>query len=172
MVHDPRLLDALESFEAGPWEGIAFRHVLGSYAPDRANVRGARWNPPEVAALYMSLDEATAKAEGDRLLAVQPVAPRVARTIYELGVNLESVLDLTLPGRLEAVGMTGEDLENDSFEACQRIGAAVAWAGHDGLLVPSVRHEGGSNLVAYTANEVPESEIEIRRQWAIESNPA
>lgn len=171
MVHDPRLLDALEQFGAKAWEGKVFRHVLGSYAPDLANVRGARWNPPEVSALYVSLEEETARAEGDRVLAVQSVPPRISRSMYELGISLESVLDLTKAGQLEAVGLTEEDLQGDSFEACQRVGGAIAWVGHDGLLVPSARRDQGKNLVIYTANQAPESEIETRRQWAIESDP-
>jgi RES domain-containing protein len=170
VVHDPRLLDALEQFEAKAWEGSVFRHVLGPYAPNLANVRGARWNPPEVSALYVSLEEETARAEGDRVLAIQSVPPRVTRSIYELAISLESVLDLTGSGQLEAVGLTAEDLQGDSFEPCQRVGAAVSWVGHDGLLVPSARRDQGKNLVIYTANQAPESEIETRQHWTIESD--
>lgn len=74
------------------------------------------------------------------------------------------MLDLSDAGRLAAVGITDEDLQADSFEPCQKVGSAVAWIGHDGLLVPSARREGGTNLVIYTANHAAESELEIRRQ--------
>lgn len=162
MVHDPALLDALEGFDNESWEGIAFRHVLGQTAPDRANTRGARWNPPEVSALYVSLDHETAKAEGDRILEVQSVRPRAKRFIYEFGLRLDRVLNLSGKVGLAAVGISEDELHGDSFEACQRVGGAIAWGGHDGLLVPSVRHEGGKNLVIYTANQAAEAELEIR----------
>jgi len=41
------------------------------------------WNPPGVAALYASLDQSTALAEGDHLIAVQSVPLKVTRTIYK-----------------------------------------------------------------------------------------
>jgi RES domain-containing protein len=168
VLHDPQLLDALEQFDSAPWQGAVYRHVLGSYAPDLANVRGARWNPPEVSALYVSLEEDTAKAEGARVLEVQPVPPRIKRSIYELDVELERVLDLTSGTRLADIGLTDDDLQADSFDACQRVGGAVAWIGHDGLLVPSARVASGMNLVIYTSNQAGESEIQTRRHWEIE----
>lgn len=168
MLHDPRLLDALEQFDTEPWRGAVFRHVLGSYPPDLANVRGARWNPAEVSALYASLEEETATAEGNRVLEVQSVPPRVRRSMHELDVELERVLDLAVDDRLTEVGLTEDDLRGDNFEACQRVGGAVAWIGHDGLLVPSVRAEGGRNLVIYISNREPESEIRSLRQWEVD----
>ena len=168
MLHDPQLLDALEQLNSLPWRGTVYRHVLGSYAPDLANVRGARWNPPEVSALYVSLEEETAKAEGARVLEVQSVPPRVKRSIYELDVELERVLDLTAGTTLADVGLTDDDLQSDSFVACQEVGGAVAWLGHDGLLVPSARAAGGINLVIYTSNQASESEISPRRHWEIQ----
>ena len=106
--------------------------------------------------------EATAKAEGDHVIALQPVPPRAARTIYELDVSLKNLLDLTDAGRLAAIGVTEEDFESIPWEPCQRVGGAVAWLGHDGLLIPSVRARDGSNLVIFTANQPPESEIVVR----------
>lgn len=167
MVHDPVLLDALERFDGRPWTGVVQRHVLGSYPPDRANVRGARWNPPEVSALYVSLDRATAEAEGTRILEVQSVAPRVNRSIYELEVKLGSVIALSEVADLAAIGLSEDDLRNDDFEACQRVGGAVAWIGHDGLFVPSARLDGGRNLVIFTANMGPESDLQIQGHISI-----
>lgn len=167
MVHDPALLDALERFNGRRWTGAVHRHVLGANPPDRANIRGARWNPPEVSALYVSLNRATAEAEGNRLLEVQPVPPRVTRSIYEIHVNLENAIELSEAADLAAVGLSEDDLRNDDFEACQRVGGAVAWVGHDGLLVPSARLDGGQNLVIFTANLGPQSELQIQGQTSI-----
>lgn len=92
MLHDPALLDALEGLGTEHWEGRVFRHMLGSAAPELANERGARWNPPGTAALYTSLTEAAAKAEGDHLIALQPVPPRAPGTIYELEVAIKRLV--------------------------------------------------------------------------------
>lgn len=48
--------------------------------------------------------EATAKAEGDHLIAMQPVPPRAPRTIYELEIAVANLLDLTEAAHLEASG--------------------------------------------------------------------
>jgi len=103
VVHDPALLDALERLDTENWQGRVFRHMLGSASPELANVRGARWNPPGTSALYTSLTEATAKAEGDHLIAMQPVPPRAPRTIYELEIAVTNLLDLTDTARLAAI---------------------------------------------------------------------
>lgn len=162
MIHDPALLDALERFDAGPWQGRVYRHMLGSAPPELANERGARWNPPGTPALYTSLAESTAKAEGDHVIEMQPVPPQATRTIYEMDVSIENLLDLTGAGRLGAIGVTDEDFGSIPWEPCQRVGGAVAWLGHDGLLIPSVRDSDGSNLVIFTANQPPGSEVGVQ----------
>jgi RES domain-containing protein len=164
VLHDPALLDVVEGIDTARWGGRVFRHMLGSAAPELVNERGARWNPPGTAALYTSLAEATAKAEGDHLVALQPVPPRAPRTIYELEVSIEHLLDLREEVHLAAVGIAEDALSADEWEPCQRIGAAVAWLGHDGLLVPSVRDDAGSNLVIFTANQPAKAEIQVRGQ--------
>lgn len=167
MVHDPALLDALERFDTERWQGRVYRHMLGSASPELANERGARWNPPGTSALYTSLAETTAKAEGDHVIDMQPVPPRAGRTIYELDVTIANLLDLTDAGRLAAIGIAEEYFESIPWDPCQRVGGAVAWLGHDGLLIPSVRDSGGSNLVIFTANRPPESEIVVRGSHSI-----
>ncbi len=167
MVHDPTLLDALERLKTESWQGRVFRHMLGSASPELANVRGARWNPPGTSALYTSLAEATAKAEGDHLIAMQPVPPRAPRTIHELEIAVTHLLDLTDAARLAAIGIAEGDLDSIPWEPCQRVGGAVAWLDHDGLLIPSVRGSGGSNLVIFTANQPANAEIIVRGSHGI-----
>jgi len=167
VVHDPALLDALERLDTEHWQGRVFRHMLGSASPELANVRGARWNPPGTSALYTSLAEATAKAEGDHLIAMQPVPPRAPRTIFELEIAIANLLDLTDAARLAAIGITEGDLDSIPWEPCQRVGGAVAWLGHDGMLIPSVRGSGGSNLVIFTANQPANAAIIVRGSHGI-----
>jgi len=69
--------------------------------------------------------------------------------LYTIEVSLATVVDLTQPGLLEAVGITDEVLRGDDHAPCRLIGNAVNWLGHDALLVPSARRHGGTNLVIF-----------------------
>jgi RES domain-containing protein len=98
---------------------------------------------------------------------MQPVPPRAPRTIYELEIVVANLLDLTDATRLAAIGITEDDFESIPWEPCQRVGGAIAWLGHDGLLIPSVRDSGGSNLVIFTANQPAGAEIAVRDSHSI-----
>jgi len=164
VVVDEDLLDRLEQLESARFEGQVYRITFGTTPPERANTRGARWNPPDLAALYASLESATVVAEAEHLMSLQPVRPRAARTLHTLRVSLPRVLDLRSRELLEEVGVSREAISSDDFWACRRVGEAVSHLGCDGILVPSARSE-GSNLVIYPTNgsdsdiEVVESEI-------------
>jgi len=60
--YDPSLLDAIEE-RLVEWSGMVHRQVFEGTDVLRANVRGGRWNPPEVEAVYCSLQSRTAAAE-------------------------------------------------------------------------------------------------------------
>lgn len=151
MIHRPELLDALESAPAGPLATTAWRHMLGDRVPEQENIGGARWNPPGVAAIYLSLERQGAIAEGDYALAVQPINPRVRRFLYAVELTLENVVDLSDPAAFARTGLTGKDVASDDHAACQEVGAAIDWAEHDGLLVRSARSD-CLNLVIYPAH--------------------
>jgi len=160
LIFPPNLLDQLQSFKVSPWEGVVFRHMLGEYPPERANTRGARWNPPEVAAIYTSLKRETALAEAEYRLGLEPFRPRIMRVLYSIRVKLQAVLDLSRREDLERLGLAKTDLEAVDFTKCQLVGGAAQWLGHDGLLVPSARHP-GTNLVVYEFNQIPVAEFRI-----------
>lgn len=81
-IYPPDLLDVIEGFTAGPFDGEVYRHMFNDYSPSRVNVYGARWNPPEVAALYTSLQRETCLAEAEHAIAIQPLRPRAKRMLY------------------------------------------------------------------------------------------
>jgi RES domain-containing protein len=124
--------NSLEEILASPKsfarEGKVFRVVLNDYPPDRENTFGARWNPPDLAAIYCCLDSAVCIAGVEYGLARQsrPVKADLRRTLYRIEVAVAAVMDLSaiLP-KLEAIGI-----------------------GCDGLIVPSARKT-GNNLVVY-----------------------
>jgi RES domain-containing protein len=106
------LLKRLEALETGIWDGLAWRHMFADNPPTRVNESGARWNPPGVPAIYCSLDRTTALAEGDYALSAQPLTPTVKRTVYNLRVHLEKVLDLSSPSILLGLGVGETELSN------------------------------------------------------------
>ncbi|MGH9364292.1 MAG: RES family NAD+ phosphorylase [Thermoanaerobaculia bacterium] len=160
MIYDPAILDVLQGLQPREWRGTVYRHMLANYPPERDNTGGARWNPPRVAARYTSLERETARAEAEYLLSSQHPRPRALRTLYTIRVRLLSVLDLTSSELLDRLGLGNTELKAVSPAACQAIGGAVAWLGHDGLLVPSARYA-GTNLVIYPTNTNPQMEFEV-----------
>jgi RES domain-containing protein len=162
------ILDRLQSITPEPWTGTVYRHLLGSRDPLLPNTRGARWNPPGVDALYASLERATAVAEGDYLIASQPVPLAVERRIHRIRISLKSVIRLTDAILLRGFQIDEAALSSTDHQACQKIGHAVAWLEHDGLMVPSARAS-GVNLVVFVNNAESEPEtldFEILRSGA------
>jgi RES domain-containing protein len=135
--------------------------MFASYPPERENTLGARWNPPQVPAIYTSLARETALAEADYQISMEPLRPVVRRTIYCIQVSLQSVLDLSVVGALAKLGVNEPELAAIDHAACQRIGGAIEWLGHDGLLVPSARITDGVNLAIYPNQQGPSYEFRV-----------
>lgn len=127
---DPRLLDALESSTVETVRGVVWRQILEPTAVLRPNQRGARWNRPGTEALYCSLDPATAAAEIDHLISVQPVPITRQRLTYAIEVTISTIVDL----RPDALGDQFDYVHDaGDVDGCQTIGAAAAWLGCGGL---------------------------------------
>src|SRR5436190_17958259 len=62
--------------------------MFGAHPPDQENTRGARWNPPNVAAIYLSCQRYGAIAEGDHAIAAQPLRPWARRFLYAVELSL------------------------------------------------------------------------------------
>ena len=159
--HDRDLLDALAWISPSSWHGTVYRHMFAKYPPERENIGGARWNPPEVPAIYTSLSRGTVLAEAEYQISMEPLRPRVRRTIYQIEVTLSSVLDLSSPVLLKSLGLPLTDIAAIDHASCQRIGGAVEHLGHDGLLVLSGRAIGGVNLVIYPNRQTAEYSFRI-----------
>src|SRR5262245_37769945 len=122
--------------------------MFSGFSPDRENSRGARWNPPEVPAIYTSLKRETAIAEGDYYIALQPRRPWPRRTIHRIKVVLSSVIDLSNWELLAKFGVNRKSFDSTDYFATQLLGGAAEWMKHDGILVPSARAS-GKNLIIY-----------------------
>ena len=161
MVYDPALLDAIEGLGAGPFDAIVWRHMFNDYDPARANTRGARWNPAGVAAIYASLERQTALAEADYAISSQPIRPRASRSVYQIRVRLERVVDLTDRAMLVPLGVGASELEDVEQGPCRAIGGAAHWLDRDGLLVPSARSD-GTNLVLFPDRSNVDAPFEVQ----------
>lgn len=162
-IHDPALLDLLEAQPTSAWHGHVWRHMFNDYPPDRINTSGARWNPPGVGAIYTALSRATALAEGQHAIDSQPRRTLAKRVLYEVQVDVRSLIDLTDPQLLTQLGVTAAELVSDNFAACQRVGGACSWLGMDGLLVPSARSV-GDNLVLLIGDGALSEDLEVLRR--------
>jgi RES domain-containing protein len=76
--------NVLASLKSSSWSGTVYRMMLGEYPPDRENTQGARWNPPDLAAIYTSLSPEAAIAEVEYNLAhqSQPVRRDLRKTSW------------------------------------------------------------------------------------------
>lgn len=160
MLERVELLKVLEALENQTLDGFVWRHMFGENHPSRANDRGARWNPPGVPAVYCSLERATAIAEGDYAISVQPLRPTAKRTIYKLHVRLEKILDLSSGAALADLGIGQDEMSNANHAPCQTVGGAVEWLEHDGMLIPSARSS-GRNLVIFPRHQTGEADLEV-----------
>jgi len=160
MGSDSEIAEILADLPSGPWEGIAYRHMFANFPPDRENTRGARWNPPEVPAIYCSLGYDIVIAEAEYRLSLETVPPKVKRTIYKIRVRLERALDIRSPQTLSRLGLGRSALSQIKHEECSRIGGIVARQHHDGLLVPSARIK-GDNLVIFPNSQTKSFLFEV-----------
>ena len=148
MDYPRALLERLSALPARAWSGQAFRWTFEGTPPERANSRGARWNPPGIAALYTSLSRDGVLAESDYLIAAQGIAPARARHIHTFELSLRSVLEVTEKALLARLGIDDTALGSVDHSKCRLVGGAVERLSHDGLIVPSAR-SGASNLVIF-----------------------
>ena len=151
MTFDPKLLDAIERSDTGvPIHGTVWRQILEPSSVLRPNLRGARWNPAGIEALYCSLDPQTAAAEIDNLISSQPIPITRERQTYAIEVRLARVVDLR--------SCTHYSFQFDDLRECAMVGAAVSWLGYGGLLVPSLR--GSDNLVVFVTQLGPDDSVQ------------
>lgn len=98
-------------------------------------------------------------AEAEYHLSLKSPRPRARRTLYDVRVTLDSVLDLRDDALLSDLGIGPAELDDPGMEACTGVGGA-AWLEHDGILVPSARSE-AVNLVIYPADTQPTAVFEV-----------
>jgi RES domain-containing protein len=166
MIDRGSLEGILADLVGSVWSGRVFRVMLNDYPPDRENTLGARWNPPDVAAIYACLEPSVCIAEVEYGLSRQsrPVRPDLRKTLYQIEVTLSAAVDIApiLP-ELSDIGIGMPQLFADDMKVSQEIGRIVTWLGFDGLFVPSARSN-GRNLVIYPGRATESYRFEIGDQ--------
>lgn len=160
-IYSPDLLDALEEL-VERWEGNAWRRVIEGLDPTKPNVRGARWNPAGVEALYFSLTAEGAEAEMAKVIERQPRPVRRPLESHRFHLRLAQVADIT-DDALADVGFPTDALTGDRWNLPAHVGGAAAWLDMTGLLVPSARHA-DPNLVVFVNNLQPSDVLEFAEE--------
>jgi RES domain-containing protein len=152
----------LQSIAARFWRVLAPRWANEPLSGAGSARHGGRWNAAGTPALYMSAELTTAVAEYEQDLGIRP------GTFCAYDVAVEGVLDLRDPAVLAARGIDPADrfcawkailaLRKERPPGW-RIAETLALAGAAGILVPSVQMAGGTNLVLWHWNDMPERRV-------------
>ena len=172
MIHDQDLVDRLSELATERFEGEVFRATPIGADPTAPSISGGRWAPPPedtpgIYVLYSSLERDGAIAEvasllanltpipGPRPIKVTRLAVATAQTLHLARANLTTLgVDLTRYG------------ERD-YAQTQKIGAAVAFLGLDGLIAPSARWP-CDNLMIFTENHALKDRLEPSGEEQVE----
>ena len=166
---------------ARPWAGDIIRATGFGYANRHdlprgqgSKINGGRWNPRGWATLYGGLDMTTALEEVLAYYRHQGLPEIEATPLAWIGfhVRAQAVLDLRDPAVRRKVGVPlrqikeepGRAIQNQGREALtQAIGRLARQAGFEGLLVPSARAAGGTNLVLFLEQLRPASVLDLHQ---------
>ena len=132
-----------------PFSGDVFRYenparVSTTWDAHPGNIAAShRYSGPGKGGVYGSMSDATALAE------VSHYGVASGRIVVKKRVDLKNVLDLTDPAVRKKVGVSLEDITGNSYAKTHAVGDWARANGFDGILAPSARNIGGSNLVIF-----------------------
>jgi hypothetical protein len=160
LIHDPILIDRLSELPVESFASEVFRATPKSLDPLTFSTRAGRWGRDgSVALLYTSLTREGALAEiGFHWSRLSPLPTKPAMS-HRLRVTAKSTLRL-IRVQLPTFGVDPARFGDLGYTRTQEIGAAVAFLGRDGLIVPSARWD-CDNLVLFNDNQTMESELEV-----------
>ena len=177
MIHDQDLVDRLSENRPERFEGDVFRATRVGADPTAPSTSGGRWAPPSqgdpgVYVLYTSLERDGAIAEVASFLAeLTPVPGPRPIEVTRLAVSMARTMRFAR-AQLPALGVDLARYGERDYIQTQKIGAALAFLGFDGLIAPSARWS-CDNLMIFIDNHAlserlePVSDEEIEwRAWA------
>jgi RES domain-containing protein len=162
MTYSPRLLDYIESLPVITWSGRVFRYTHRRTPPQKPNTYGARWNPPDIAALYTSLSiEGTVAEAAFHMSALTPSPSIRDFLLHTIDIDVEKLVDLRSQVVRAAIGLTDDALTADDHAKCRELAGACYWLDRGALLVPCARSPAATNLVIFTGKQSPGFEIDV-----------
>lgn len=138
---DDRLLDLVGAIEGQAFDGTMWRVVRqGRDVLDGSRGSG-RWNTADMSVLYGAAERDGALAEINfHLSRGQSVFPsRMRHDLFELAAKARQTLVLADMAQLGALGVEESRYREMLYDRTQQIGAAAAFLGFDGMIVPSAR---------------------------------
>ena len=177
MIHDQELVDRLSDLRTDRFEGEVFRATRSGANPVAPSISGGRWAPPPegdpgVYVLYTSLERDGAIAEvASFLTELTPIpSPRPIK-VTRLTASTARTMRFA-QADLTALGVDLARYGERDYTQTQKIGAALAFLGLDGLIAPSARWScdnlmifGDNHALAESLNPISEEKIEWRA-WA------
>ncbi len=136
-------------------KGVAFEGTVYRYEnPDRVDTTwdAHKWNKaanhrytePGINGVYAGTSAKTAEMEISHYGALD------GRVLVNKDASLKNVLDLTNPKVRDKLGVSLDGISNNSYDKTHAIGRFAKENGYDGILAPSARNSGGSNLVSFS----------------------
>ena len=155
MIHDPILVERLSAFPTENFDGEVFRATRANLDPLAPSTSGGRWAPVgdvknQIPVLYTSLENDGALAEISYHWSRLIPPPSKPAIIHRLRVNTDRTLRL-VRADLEQLESEATAYSGNDYRSSREIGAAVAFLGCDGLIVPCARWD-CDNLVIFMEN--------------------
>jgi hypothetical protein len=171
MIHDQGLVDQHSVLAVERFDGEVFRATGVSADPLAFSLNGGRWSPPawdgvEVPVLYNSMARNGALAEVVSYLTLLTPLPSKPLKVSRLGVSTMKTLRLARAD-LGGLGIDIARYGERDYSQTQRIGAALAFLGLDGLIAPSARWS-CDNLMIYQTNHLLNERLEVIEEAQID----
>jgi RES domain-containing protein len=166
-MHDPHLLDELSRLVTSKFDSEVYRAIPKGLEPLTPSTAGGRWSPRgSVPALYTSLSREGSLAEISYHWSLLDPLPTKSVALHRIRAVTRQALRL-VELDLANLGVDLASIGKVPYKPTQDIGAAVAFLGYDGLIVPSARWR-AENLVLFAENSSLESELEVLESEEIE----
>lgn len=171
-MHDPRLLDKLSRFSASTFDGEVYRATPLNLNPLSPSTAGGRWSPrSSVPVLYTSLERDGALAEISYHWSLLDPIPTKPVALHRIRTSARQTVRIS-ESSLGELGVELGRIGEIHYKLTQDIGAAVAFLGHDGLIIPSARWR-CENLILFAENSSLEATLQVLdteeidwRNWA------
>ena len=136
------------------YEGTIYRSVDSRYDPLEMSQytinSNHRYTESGVPGLHFSSGEKIVKAE----LGNYDVFDFSNRTMYSYDVRLTNMLDVSNPSVRSQLGISLESIVGEGYDVTHAIGRYAYSNGYNGIIAPSVRADGGINIILFNAKGV------------------